>query len=139
MIVDEVNIPGCAVLEPENNSPIGANRDRPEVLAITSQRVKTECGKIECADRFRLFQHGKDLSDFPDMLRVDAPRIFLLEKLTQPSVSETLDHGLNPNVKHNFTVSIVVLQFHLFSIGKQQFLPRRADAPEVLLAVTLGK
>jgi hypothetical protein len=99
MMVDEVDIPSHAVLEPKNNPPVGPDSNSPEALEVALQGMQTKRGQVGRADRVCLLQHSEDLPDLSDMLGADAPRIVLLEKLAQPSVPKTLDHRENPIVK----------------------------------------
>jgi hypothetical protein len=50
MVVDKINIKGFAVLETENNSPVGAHRYGPKAFEVAGQRMKPKSRNVDVAD-----------------------------------------------------------------------------------------
>jgi hypothetical protein len=82
MIVHQIDVEGAAILEPENDSPVCAHRNRPETLQVALERVQPERRNIEGGDTLRRVQHRQNLSDLANVLGVKPARIVVLEKLS---------------------------------------------------------
>jgi hypothetical protein len=55
--------------------------------------VEAECRHVDVADFLRRVHHGQNLPQLAHVLPVDASRVVILEKLSQPFVPEAADYG----------------------------------------------
>lgn len=82
MIIDQFNISGVAVLEPEHDAPVGSNGHGPVALPITLEGMKLEAGHRHVLYRDCLIQLIQDRSHAGQELGANSPRIVIL---VQPS------------------------------------------------------
>lgn len=63
MIIEKIDIPGIAVLEPEDDAPVGANRHCPKALQIAFQRVELQSGTVQVFDGSGAVEQRQDRAD----------------------------------------------------------------------------
>jgi len=92
MIINQLNIKGVSILEPENDPPVRANGDGPEPSTLTLEPVQAIAREVECLRRFRGIERGKDIFDSVDEVCADLTGVGTLEKPFQPPVLKAQDH-----------------------------------------------
>ena len=92
MVVHKINVGCLAVLETEDNAPVGPRSHRPKAFEVAFQRVQSEGRQPERLKGSRRVQHTQNLPDLPDMIWVYALRVVVLKKLPQPLMSKTFDY-----------------------------------------------
>ena len=80
MIVDEVDIPGFAIAEAENNPPICAHGQSPKALQVTLQLMQPKGRAIEIGDLFGSIEQSEDLFDLTDMVGIQRLRAVFFKK-----------------------------------------------------------
>lgn len=91
MIVHKVDIRRLAILEAENDPPIGAHGQRPKPSEIAFQRMQPKGRIIEIGRLLGGVQQGQYLLDLAHMLGIHAFGIVVFEKLAQSFVPKILD------------------------------------------------
>lgn len=80
MIVDEVKVKRIAFFEAEDHAPIPADSDRPKPLAISTQWMQSEAGRINLINGRRRIQARENAFDLIHICRVDSAAISQLEQ-----------------------------------------------------------
>jgi hypothetical protein len=92
MIINQLNIKGVTILEPENDPPVCTNGDCPESFAVAFELMQAIAGKVEGLRRFRSIERGKNIFNSVGEVCPDLAAVALLEKPFQPPVLEAPDH-----------------------------------------------
>jgi hypothetical protein len=92
MVIYEVNIRRPAILEPENDSPVGSHGHSPEAPEVAFQGMQPERRQIQRVNRFRRVQHSQNLPQLADMFSINALGAVTLKKLPQSLVLDGFDH-----------------------------------------------
>jgi hypothetical protein len=89
MVVHKIDIEGFAVLEEENNSPVGAHGYRPKAFEVAGKRMKPEGRNVDVGNFLRVTAKIclilRTCSGFTPFGRSS-------QKLSQPLVLKALDH-----------------------------------------------
>jgi hypothetical protein len=72
VIVDEIDVAHVAVLESEDDTPVGPHRDGPEAPQITGQRMKPEARQRHVLNRRGRVEQAENVLDPLDELGIDA-------------------------------------------------------------------
>jgi hypothetical protein len=92
MVIDKIDIESIPVFEPEDNPPIGADRDCPISFQITLERVKPKARPFHIPDVNCDIQQPQNVLDLIDMLWAHTPCATFLEQPLKAFVPEALDH-----------------------------------------------
>jgi len=92
MIINQLNIKGVAILESENDPPVGTNGNRLESFAVTFEFMQPIAGKVEGLRRFRGIERGQNIFNSVDEVSPDVAAVALLEKPFSAPVLEAPDH-----------------------------------------------
>jgi len=84
MVVHKIDIEGFAVLEAENNSPVGAHGYGPKAIEVAGKRRKPEGRNVDVGNFLCGIHHGQNLPDLANVLRIHPFRVVILKKLSQP-------------------------------------------------------
>ena len=93
MVIGQINISGVAAFHPEDNPPVGANRDRPEIFQIALKRMQSKSRKVHLVRRGRPVQNKKNILHPVYKIGTDTFAIPVLEKAFQSLMPETLYHN----------------------------------------------
>lgn len=63
MVIDEIDLAGVSVLEPEDNAPVSGHRYGPEARKVALERMQTKALEVYIADLRRLFQASENPRD----------------------------------------------------------------------------
>ena len=92
MVIEEIDIEGVAVLEPENDSPIPANSHGPEARQSAFEPMQTITGNAERLGRLGGVQAGENPLDFAAQSRSDPAWIAILIEPLEAAMAEAPDH-----------------------------------------------
>jgi hypothetical protein len=92
MVVCQIDIECVAILEAEDNPPIGAHADGPKPLKVSAKRMEPQAWKIHVLNLFRGFEQTEDVLDFLDVPRVDAPAVVIFVEPLQAFMAKPGDH-----------------------------------------------
>jgi hypothetical protein len=92
MVVDQINVAGVTLLEPEDHPPVRAESHAPEAFQAASERVEPETGKIHVFGLSGSVENGEDILRLLDVIGPDAFGFAILEKPFQPLVPKALNH-----------------------------------------------
>jgi len=87
VIVDIVNVQRIAVVKTENNPPVGANRDRPESIHLTFERMRPKAGHVHIGDCTGSIQPCQNVTQFDLMFPVNTTWVVVLMKPLEPLVA----------------------------------------------------
>lgn len=69
MVIDEIDLAGVSVLEPEDNAPVSGHRYGPEARKVALERMQTKAREVHIADLRRLFQASENPRDLGRVVR----------------------------------------------------------------------
>jgi hypothetical protein len=91
MIVDQIDVEGVAVLEPEYDPPVCPHRYGPEASQIPSQGMKAKAWQGDILDRARRIQQAENVLDPVDELRIDPLPFAILEQAFEALVTKAIN------------------------------------------------
>ena len=92
MVINEVYIPGVALIEAEDDAPIAADRNAPKAFEPAFQQMQVPAWKQpHFTRRFRCVQGGQHVQKLFFLARRHSARVPLLEQTLEPFVPEALD------------------------------------------------
>jgi hypothetical protein len=81
-----------ALLEAEDDPPVGANGDAPIPGKLALQRMQPEAGQVELVRSHRFIEPGEHAGDFIGMLGVDFAAVIVFVKASEAAMSKAPDH-----------------------------------------------
>jgi hypothetical protein len=101
MVIHKVDIERLAVLEPEDDAPVGAHRDRSKTFEVAGQGMNSEGRQVQRLDLLRGLQNDQNLFELSHVVGIDPLRKVILEQLPQslmpkaPNRSSSLEASVN--------------------------------------------
>ena len=92
VVVGELDLVGAAVLEAEDDAPVGADGDGPEAGAVAGEAVQAVAVQVEVLDVQGEVQALQDEADAVDVAWIEPPHLAPLEQPLQAPVGERADH-----------------------------------------------
>ncbi len=93
MVIEIIDLKYIAFNKSKNYPPIGSNRDCPEAIKFTLQRVRFESWKIHILNRTGSIQACEDITQLGQMFRHYASRVIVFIEAFQPLVAEGMNHN----------------------------------------------
>src|SRR5450631_1404955 len=94
MVVDEINIEGVTVFEPENYSPVSGDGHAPKTLQLALQRMQTPAGKQrDVGGLLGRFDGSENVADLLRLPSRQSRGVIRFEEAPQLLALEASDHG----------------------------------------------
>ena len=93
VVVNQVNIVDIAIVKAEYDPPVTGNRDTPNSLQSTFQRVKTVTGQIEIRGSAGIVKIRRRKCNVFRLIRAHSARVTTLVQPLEASIAKTSNHG----------------------------------------------
>jgi hypothetical protein len=93
VVIDQIDIRGVALLETENDAPVGTDGDAPITRELAFQRVQPKARQIELLRACRHIEPGQHARNLICMLRVHLAPVVVFVKAAQAAMSKATDHN----------------------------------------------
>jgi hypothetical protein len=80
VVVDQFNVIDLPVAKPENNTPVGSDRNRPKTFPVALERVKMKAGEAHIVNGGGFIQLDEDRSNPRDQIGANPRRIVLFKE-----------------------------------------------------------
>jgi hypothetical protein len=93
VVIDQINIRSVALLEPENDPPVGADGDAPIACEVAFQRVQPPAWQVEMARLCRLIEAGQHARHLVGVLRVYLAAVVVFIQASKAPMAKPPDHA----------------------------------------------
>jgi len=92
MVVNQVDVKGIWLIEPEDHSPVSSNRNCPKSRQLALESVQSEGRQSHMSNRWRCVQNSQDFAKLLNVLGGDATRVVIFEQAFKAFVTKRTDH-----------------------------------------------
>jgi hypothetical protein len=92
MVIDIVNVPGFAIGEAKDDSPVRANSHCPKPPEFAFERMQPESGQVHIRNIACGIKTREDVAQFFRVFRVHATRVIVFTQALQSFVAERSNH-----------------------------------------------
>ena len=92
VVIQQLNIRGVAVGDPEDDAPVGFDAHRPLTLPVALERMQPEARRPDVVDDLRIIELGENRADFVEQVWPDSACVAAFVEAFKASMSEAAYH-----------------------------------------------